>query len=128
MSDSYPSLPEQSKNLAKFALHFVRKALSEGTNAVAIEGIQRARINTCRACPAYDDIQHRCKECGCYLAVKVKFSEDSCPLGKWKESDEKWASEDYESIIKTFDEKTVHEIHHMEEIIEHPIDKGSESQ
>ena len=99
---------------------FAMSDIQSRSKAIARHSAVTAVINTCRDCPAYDDIQHRCRECGCYLAVKVKFSEDSCPLGKWKESDEKWAEDDYENIIKTFDEETLHEMYHIDEIIEHP--------
>jgi len=107
MKNEYPSLSKQGKNLASFALLMVKKAMSEGTASITVsEGIQRARINTCRDCPSYDDIQHRCKECGCFLAAKVKFSASSCPLDKWEESDKKWAEEEYETIVDSFDEET----------------------
>ena len=107
MTKEYPSLPQQGKNIASFALIMLRKAMSEGTASVSVsDGIQRARINTCKKCPAYDDIQHRCKECGCFLGAKVKFSAASCPLGKWEESDKKWAEDEYETIVDSFDEET----------------------
>ena len=107
MGKEYPSLSQQGKNLASFALIMLRKAMSEGTASVSVsDGIQRARINTCKKCPAYDDIQHRCKECGCFLGAKVKFSAASCPLGKWEESDKKWAEDEYETIVDSFDEET----------------------
>ncbi len=114
MENQYPSLSQQGKNLANIALQIARKAFAEGTASVAVsEGIQRARINTCRNCPAYDDIQHRCKECGCFLAAKVKFSAASCPLGKWEESDRKWAVNEYETIVDSFDEETKKNMKHI---------------
>lgn len=114
MENEYPSLSEQGKNLASFALQVARRAFYEGTASIAVsDGIQRARINTCRACPAYDDIQHRCKECGCWLAGKVKFSASACPLGKWEESDKKWAEDEYETIVDSFDDETKNNLKHM---------------
>ena len=105
MGNEYPSLSQQGKNLATFALHVARKAFYEGTASIAVsEGFQRARLSTCRECPSYDDIQHRCKECGCFLGAKVKFSASSCPLGKWEESDMKWVETDYETIVDSFDD------------------------
>lgn len=107
MGKEYPSLPQQGKNIASFALIMLRKAMSEGTASIAVsESIQRARIKTCKECPSYDDIQHRCKECGCFIGAKVKFSAASCPLGKWEVSDQKWARDEYETIVDSFDEET----------------------
>ena len=114
MENEYPSLSQQGKNLATFALHVARKAFYEGTASIAVsEGIQRARLSTCRECPSYDDIQHRCKECGCFLGAKVKFSASSCPLGKWEESDMKWVESEYETIVDSFDEETKNNMKHV---------------
>ena len=83
MENEYPSLSQQGKNLATFALHVARKAFYEGTASIAVsEGIQRARLSTCRECPSYDDIQHRCKECGYEFEIRQRFSDDpltDCP-------------------------------------------------
>ena len=84
MESEYPSLPEQGKNLAKFTFEVLKKALANGGASLLVsEKIQRERLEICKSCPKYDDLQHRCKECGCPLGAKVKFALDSCPLGKW---------------------------------------------
>jgi len=107
MENEYPSLPDQGKNLAKFTFEIVKKALANGGASLLVsENIQRERLKICKACPKYDDLQHRCKECGCHLGNKVKFALDSCPLGKWAESNTDWVNEEYEHIIKHFNDET----------------------
>lgn len=104
MENEYPSLPEQGKNLAKFTFEILKRAVANGGASLFVsEEVQRERLSICKKCPKYDDLQHRCKECGCNLGGKVKFALDSCPLGKWKESDQDWVSEEYENIIKNLD-------------------------
>jgi hypothetical protein len=96
---SYPSLPEQAKNLAKFSFDVVRTALSNNSLMVSDE-VREARLNTCRECEYYDPKQVRCRHCGCFLDHKVSFAIDSCPLDKWKVSDEQWINQSYNDILE----------------------------
>lgn len=41
------------------------------------------RLNVCKTCNSYNVKYKICKECGCYLPIKVKFDATRCPLGKW---------------------------------------------
>lgn len=41
------------------------------------------RFLICRDCDRYFAPTRQCKECGCFLALKVKVKSQSCPLGKW---------------------------------------------
>ena len=41
-----------------------------------------ARLGTCSQCPALTDVSV-CRECGCYMPVKVLFRGVSCPKGRW---------------------------------------------
>lgn len=62
--------------------------------------VQKSRINTCEYCPFMDwgkprscgkflrggKVNYKGKEmelCGCNVDDKVKYLDDSCPLGKW---------------------------------------------
>lgn len=106
MENEYPSLPEQGKNLAKFTFEILKRAIANGSASLIVsEEIQKERLAICRECPKYDDMQHRCKMCGCHLGGKVKFALDSCPLGKWSESDEAWINEEYEHIFNNLDKE-----------------------
>jgi hypothetical protein len=41
------------------------------------------RYLICRECDRFFAPTRQCKECGCFLALKVKVKSQSCPLGKW---------------------------------------------
>jgi hypothetical protein len=41
------------------------------------------RLDICEECPSLLKMTHQCKECGCFMKLKVKLEKASCPLGKW---------------------------------------------
>lgn len=99
MTSEYPSLPEQGKNLASFAFDIVKKALQSEALLVSDE-IKENRMQICRECDHYDSEQIRCKECGCMLEYKTRFSLDSCPLKKWEESSDTWMNGKFDNLMK----------------------------
>ena len=42
---------------------------------------QRARLEICGPCDKF--VNGRCVECGCIMALKVKFAHMECPIGRW---------------------------------------------
>jgi hypothetical protein len=74
----YPSLWQQATNAAQAAARFAASGF-----AVVDQTTAEGRLAICRACDRFDAEQGRCRECGCYLAVKVRAAAESCPLGKW---------------------------------------------
>ncbi len=45
--------------------------------------IQEERYETCLSCDRLTHMTKQCKECGCFMKLKVKLAEAVCPLGKW---------------------------------------------
>ena len=41
------------------------------------------RLDACSRCPALTKLSV-CRECGCYMPVKVLFRGVSCPSGRWR--------------------------------------------
>lgn len=41
------------------------------------------RLDICEVCPSLLKLTHQCKECGCFMKLKVKLQKAECPLGKW---------------------------------------------
>jgi hypothetical protein len=39
------------------------------------------RLAICKRCPQLDG--DTCRLCGCHMPVKVRWAEQSCPIGKW---------------------------------------------
>ena len=83
-TESFPSLPEQGKNLAKFTFDVVKNVIDISATPVLVsEEKQEERMSICKKCEYYSVRQNRCRQCGCYLSHKVKFGVSACPVGKW---------------------------------------------
>ena len=41
------------------------------------------RLNICLSCDRLMRVTNQCKECGCFMNLKVKLKDATCPLGKW---------------------------------------------
>lgn len=88
----YPSFGEQAKNLAQFSWDLI-KHLQQNQNHTRLfvsDKTYEKRIMTCKGCDKYDELENRCRECGCFIPAKAKIILDSCPLNKWKEEDDNW--------------------------------------
>ena len=96
----YPSLPEQGKNLAKFAFEVVKSAMQSEALFVSDE-VREQRLAICRTCSYYDETQVRCKHCGCMLEHKARFALDSCPIDSWRESDTDWMNGKYDEVLES---------------------------
>lgn len=49
----------------------------------ATDEVAHARYNICDWCPEFISLTKQCKKCGCFMNLKVKLNEATCPLGKW---------------------------------------------
>jgi len=45
--------------------------------------VAQSRYDVCKKCDRFIPITAQCKECGCFMKMKVKFEHSKCPLGKW---------------------------------------------
>jgi len=45
--------------------------------------IELHRFSICEACPSLIKATKQCKECGCFMKLKVKILSAQCPIGKW---------------------------------------------
>lgn len=93
--NNYPSIMEQSKNLAKFSwklIQYLQQSDEENKSLMVSEKTYKDRLEVCQSCSKFDKEQNRCFECGCYLPVKAKFILDDCPLNKWAMEENEWES------------------------------------
>lgn len=44
---------------------------------------EKHRYSICESCDRLTKTTKQCKECGCFMKLKVKLAEATCPLGKW---------------------------------------------
>ena len=47
------------------------------------DDVANIRLGICEECPSLLKVTHQCKECGCFMKLKVKLEAATCPLGKW---------------------------------------------
>jgi len=45
--------------------------------------IRNKRYDICKGCDRFSAPTKRCKECGCFMAMKTWLKGASCPLDKW---------------------------------------------
>jgi len=41
------------------------------------------RLAVCKQCERYNEKNHTCRECGCYMKIKAYVPIFKCPLHKW---------------------------------------------
>jgi len=78
-----PSLSEQGKNLAKFTFEVVQDAVTLTGNPFVEKDTYKDRLKICATCEHFILKNKRCKQCGCYMESKAKFTIAKCPIQKW---------------------------------------------
>lgn len=41
------------------------------------------RLNKCLDCEHLIQLTKQCKKCGCFMPLKTKLEDATCPIGKW---------------------------------------------
>ena len=59
--------------IEEFGNYLKRKLVSEDVDH---------RWEVCQGCPELTP-SNRCKQCGCFMKLKVKLKQATCPLNKW---------------------------------------------
>jgi len=49
------------------------------------EEVLEERLSICSGCPQFIKATKQCKKCGCFMKIKAKLENATCPLGKWSE-------------------------------------------
>lgn len=47
------------------------------------EDLGEKRYAICQQCPELNNTTKQCKQCGCFMPLKVKLENAECPLSKW---------------------------------------------
>ena len=97
-----PNLVEKGKNLAKFSWDLIKYLGNNQETLFASDEIYAERINICKSCDKYIELENQCAECGCYIPMKAKIILDSCPLEKWTANSDGW-DDKFNAIMKDMD-------------------------
>ena len=49
----------------------------------AEESVANDRLSICQSCPELISLTSQCKKCGCFMKLKTKLLNATCPLEKW---------------------------------------------
>lgn len=49
--------------------------------------VLQERLDVCSTCPQFIKATKQCKKCGCFMNLKAKLENATCPLGLWPELD-----------------------------------------
>ena len=47
------------------------------------EELAQQRMDTCSTCEHLIQMTKQCKKCGCFMPMKTKLKDATCPVGKW---------------------------------------------
>jgi ribosomal protein L40E len=47
------------------------------------EELAEYRFSICKTCPAFRPKSETCRKCGCFMKLKTKLEQATCPIGKW---------------------------------------------
>jgi hypothetical protein len=50
---------------------------------IVIDELQKKRYDICIECPELINATKQCRKCGCFMQMKTKLIDASCPIGKW---------------------------------------------
>jgi len=79
---NYPSFGQMARNLGGSVVRNVQ-SVAAGNELKISESEAKRRLDTCKSCEFFDEVQQRCRKCGCYMAVKTYLKAEKCPIGKW---------------------------------------------
>jgi len=51
--------------------------------AAAAADLEKSRLAVCQACPEFTKMSRQCRMCSCFMDLKVKLLDASCPIEKW---------------------------------------------
>lgn len=57
--------------------------LLDPSKVLSDENIINKRLDVCAGCPELIQLTKQCKQCGCFMNLKTKLQNATCPLGKW---------------------------------------------
>lgn len=49
----------------------------------SLDEVAEERFAMCKGCEHFIKLSKQCKKCGCFMNLKTKLEEATCPIGKW---------------------------------------------
>jgi len=90
---------------AEISFEIFRRAFKYSRGIIKPE-VKLERLEICNSCEHCVTERAECKLCGCGLLPKTNNALETCPIGKWKESQDlwkKWAEDGYPEEFAVLD-------------------------
>ena len=81
-SDKFPSKLNMIRSAAK-QLYYSAKSAKRGLPVFVSSDVAQERFEICNDCDMFDKKTTRCKECGCFMKIKINLADVKCPIDKW---------------------------------------------
>lgn len=66
------------------SLFTAAKNIATGVDQYVDDSTYSTRLETCMSCPKLLTLTNQCGECLCFVKLKTKLKQESCPLLKWE--------------------------------------------
>jgi len=80
--EDYPDFWQQMQNFQEF-LKDVGQGVKEGNSLLVSEEKRQLREDLCNECSQFNKVTKRCKQCGCFMEMKWRFTKSECPIMLW---------------------------------------------
>ena len=70
---------DREEKLAKVSIFDILDKSKYSNNKMEID----KRISICEGCEHFIKITKQCSKCGCFMKLKTRLTDASCPIGKW---------------------------------------------
>jgi hypothetical protein len=70
---------DREEKLAKVSIFDILDKNKYSNNKMEID----KRISICEGCEHFIKITKQCSRCGCFMKLKTRLTDASCPIGKW---------------------------------------------
>jgi len=75
-------LDKKAKKEEKLSKSSILDLLDKDKYSHDLEEINK-RISICESCEYFIKITKQCSKCGCFMKLKTRLTDASCPIGRW---------------------------------------------
>jgi len=69
--------------MSKYGLKEIARDMFSGQLKFSVEELATERMKICKSCPNFKPVSKQCSKCGCFMDLKTKLLDASCPIELW---------------------------------------------
>ena len=70
-------------NAVRALLRILRQLFLRPESVIVAPDLADTRTILCETCPSFEPASRQCRECTCFVDVKVLLSTEKCPIQRW---------------------------------------------